>query len=79
MADPAEEDEMAHRFTVVLEVEVERVEGKFASRDEIAEAIQDALASAGEGESLSGLGADANSEYEITSSVVVEVNDEVKK
>ena len=67
---------MAHRFTVTLEIEVERIEGKFASRDEIAEAIQEALASAGEGESLSGIGADGTSEYEITSSVVVEVADE---
>jgi hypothetical protein len=70
---------MAHRFTVTLEVEVERTEGKFASRDEIAEAIQEALANAGEGESLSGLGADGDSEYEITSSVVVEVADETPK
>jgi hypothetical protein len=70
---------MAHRFTVILEVEVERTEGKFASRDEIAEAIQEALANAGEGESLSGIGADGNSEYEITSSVVVEVADETPK
>ena len=70
---------MAHRFTVVIEVEVERTEGKFASRDEIAEAIQEALANTGEGESLSGLGADGDSEYEITSSVVVEVADETPK
>ncbi len=70
---------MAHRFTVVIEVEVERTEGKFASRDEIAEAIQEALANAGEGDSLSGLGADGSSEYEITSSVVVEVADETPK
>jgi hypothetical protein len=67
---------MAHRFTVILEVEVERTEGKFASRDEMAEAIQEALANVGEGESLSGLGADGDSEYEIISSVVVEVSDE---
>lgn len=70
---------MAHRFTVILEVEVERTEGKFASRDEIAEAIQEALSGAAEGESLSGLGADGDSEYEITSSVVVEVADETPK
>ena len=67
---------MAHRFTVTLELDVERIEGKFASRDEIAEAIQEALAGCGEGESLSGIGADGNSEYEIISSVVVEVADE---
>ena len=70
---------MAHRFTVTLEVEVERVEGKFASRDEIAEAIQEALANVGEGESLSGLGADGNSDYEIISTEVVEVADEQPK
>jgi hypothetical protein len=70
------EDQMAHTFKVELEVIVERIEGKFASRDEIAEAIQEALASAGEGESLSGIGADGNSEYEIISSTVIEVSDE---
>ena len=70
---------MAHRFTVILEVEVERTEGKFASRDEIAEAIQEALAHVREGESLSGLGADGTSEYEIISSEVAEVSDETKE
>lgn len=67
---------MAHRFTVIIEVELERTEGKFASRDEMAEAIQESFAGACEGESLSGLGADGASEYEIISSVVVEVADE---
>jgi hypothetical protein len=67
---------MAHRFTVILEVEVERTEGKFVSRDELAEAIQEALAGAGEGESMSGLGVDSSSEYEIISTEVVEVADE---
>ncbi len=70
---------MAHTFKVELEIVVERIEGKFASRDEIAEAIQDVLANTGEGESLTGLGADGASEYEIISSVVVEVSDEVVK
>jgi hypothetical protein len=64
---------MAHTFKVEIEVVVERVEGKFASRDEIAEAIQDTLANAGEGDSLSGIGADGTSEYEIISSTVVAV------
>ena len=49
---------MAHRFTVTLEVEVEREQGKFASREELAEAITEVLSNAGEGESLSGIGAD---------------------
>ena len=52
---------MAYRFTI--EVEVERVEGKFAPRDEIA----DALISACEDASLYGLGADGASEYEVVS------------
>jgi hypothetical protein len=65
---------MAHTFKVELEIVVERIEGKFASRDEIADAINEALASAAEGESLSGIGADGTSEYEIVSSTVVEVN-----
>ena len=34
------------RFTFTVEVEVEREEGKFASRDEIAEQIEEALVSA---------------------------------
>lgn len=70
---------MAHRFSVVIEVQVERTEGKFASRDEIAEAVQEALANAGEGETLSGLGVDGTSEYEIISSEVVEVSDDTKE
>jgi hypothetical protein len=32
------------RFTFTVEVEVEREEGKFASRDDLAEQLQDALA-----------------------------------
>jgi hypothetical protein len=64
---------MAHTFKVEIEVVVERVEGKFASRDEIAEAIQDAIGNPAEGDSLSGIGADGTSEYEIVSSTVVAV------
>ena len=70
---------MAHRFRVTLEVEVEREQGKFASREELAEAITEVLSNAGEGESLSGIGADGDSEYVITSSTVVEVADETPK
>lgn len=61
------------RFKVELEIEVERIEGKFASRDEVAEALQEALADVSVGESLSGLGADGASEYEVSSAVVVDV------
>lgn len=50
---------MAHTFTI--EVTVERVAGKFAPRDEIA----DALATAVEDADLYGLGADGESEYNV--------------
>tara|TARA_R110002096_G_scaffold363003_2_gene556147 strand:+ start:902 stop:1075 length:174 start_codon:yes stop_codon:yes gene_type:complete len=51
---------MSHKFTI--EVFVERVEGKFATRDEMAERIIDAVMDA----DMSGLGDDGESEYEIT-------------
>jgi hypothetical protein len=53
------------RFTFTVEVEVERTEGKFASRDEVAEQITDALDSANPG-SVDGIGADGMSTYEVT-------------
>jgi hypothetical protein len=54
------------RFTYTVEVEVERVEGKFASRDEVAEQLQEALESADPG-SIDGIGSDGTSGYEVTS------------
>ena len=67
---------MSHTIKVEIEVVVDRVEGKFASRADIEEAvgevIQDAVADA-TGEALSDLGMDGDSEYEITSVSVVEV------
>lgn len=50
------------RFTFLVEVEVERVEGKFASRDEISEALLEALEGADPG-SVDGVGADGSSSY----------------
>ena len=41
---------MAHRFTFVVTVEVERESGKFAPRDEIAEQISEWLEAADEGQ-----------------------------
>jgi hypothetical protein len=65
---------MAHTFKVELEIVVERTEGKFASRDEIADAIRDALESTTiEGDSLSGLGADGSSDYDVVQATVVDV------
>lgn len=57
---------MAHKFTFTVEVEVERTEGKFASRDEMSEAIIDNVRDSDPGE-LYGLGADGASTYEVTS------------
>lgn len=56
---------MAHKFTITVEVEVERLEGKFASRDEMAEAIIEAIDGANPYD-LSGLGADGDSTYDVT-------------
>lgn len=52
------------RITVEIEIEVERVAGKFASRDEIEEAIVAEIEGAAPG-SVDGLGADGESEYEV--------------
>lgn len=52
-------------FQFAITVTVERVTGKFAARDDIAEAIADALEGADPG-TLDGLGADGATEYEVT-------------
>lgn len=57
---------MAQHFTFTLTVEVNRTSGKFAPRDEIADAIIDEINSA-DPSSLYNLGADGDSEYEIES------------
>jgi len=54
------------RFTFTVEVEVERTQGKFASRDEISAAVVEMLDGADEG-TVDGVGADGDSEYEIVS------------
>lgn len=51
------------RFKLTVEIEVERIEGKFASRDEIEEQLIEALESADPG-SVDGVGADGASTYE---------------
>lgn len=52
------------RFKIEVEVEVERVEGKFASRDEIEEQIVEAISDADPG-TIDGVGADGDSSYEV--------------
>ena len=55
---------MASRFRYVVEVDCERTEGKFASREELAEQIQEALEGADPGQ-VDGVGSDGMSSYEI--------------
>lgn len=54
------------RVTLTVEVEVDRISGKFASKEEIKEALADEIERADPGQ-VSGVGADGDSEYEITS------------
>lgn len=56
---------MAHAFKFEVTVTVERTQGKFASRADIADEIRAELENADPG-SLSGLGADGDSVYEVT-------------
>lgn len=55
---------MAHTFRFVVEVELSRESGKFAARDEMADAIRDAIESADPG-SVDGIGADGDSTYTV--------------
>lgn len=58
------------KITLTVEVEVERIAGKFAPKDEIAEAIRAEVEGAAEGADVSGHDVDGNSEYEVTSVTV---------
>jgi len=61
------------RVTFTVTVEVERAEGKFAPKDEIREAVSEMLEGANDG-SIDGIGADGDSNYEITDWTVEETN-----
>lgn len=63
---------MSHHFTFTVTVAVDRVSGKFASRDELADKMTDALTEALDGLDMTGLGADSDSEYMIVESDVEE-------
>ena len=63
---------MSHEFTFVVTVTVDRVSGKFASRDEMAEPMIAALTEAIGSVDLTGLGVDCESEYTVVDSEVVE-------
>jgi hypothetical protein len=64
---------MAHRFTLQVEVEVERESGLFASRDEIADELISALEGADPGD-ISGIGSNGDSAYSVTSWEVSDVS-----
>ena len=55
---------MAHNFTLKVSVELNRVSGKFASRDEMLEALIGMVEGADEGQ-VDGIGADGESNYTI--------------
>lgn len=56
---------MSHRFSFTVDVDVDRTEGKFASRDEIEGELRQWLEDANQG-SVDGIGADGASTYEVT-------------
>lgn len=63
---------MAHTFEFKITVTLERSTGKFAARDEMAEAIISELEGADPG-GVYGIGADGASDYEVTDFQVEEL------
>lgn len=61
---------MANHFKFLVEITVERREGKFTSRDDIQERLEQAIQEGVDGADLGGLGADGTSVYEMTDSSV---------
>lgn len=55
---------MAHTIHIRVTVELERLQGKFAALDEMTDALVEMIEGANDG-SISGLGVDGDSEYEI--------------
>jgi len=62
------------KLTFLVEIEVERETGKFAGRDEIAEAILEELGSSTENADLSSLGMDGTSVYNIVDVSISELD-----
>lgn len=67
------------KFTYLVEVEVDRDEGKFVGRDEISDIIAEGVESAAESAELSGLGIDASSSYSVTNVSVDELDNKTLK
>lgn len=63
---------MAHTFEFKITITLERDQGKFAARDEMAEALIDELEGA-EPSGVYGIGADGSSDYSVTDFTVEEI------
>ena len=63
---------MASNFTFEVQVSIERVQGKFATREELAEQVLGWLENCNEG-TISGVGSDGDSEYEVQDFEVQEI------
>jgi hypothetical protein len=60
---------MAHTFQFLVTVELTREQGKFAARDELADALRDEL-EGGDPGGVYGVGADGSSDYTVDSFTV---------
>ena len=63
------------RFAYLVTVDAERIEGKFAGRDEVGEELSSAIEGADPG-SIDGIGADGTSSYEVSDWTVEEVDED---
>lgn len=69
---------MSHHFTLTVEVELSRSQGKFASRDEMVEALVSEIEGADPG-GLYGIGADSDSDYDVDSFEVQEASEPLSR
>lgn len=71
LAEPEDNVVSIHEFTVT--VEVSRVSGKFATRDEITDALREGIEQGANDADVYGLGPDGESEYQIDDVNIEEV------
>lgn len=67
------------KIAFLIEIEVERESGKFASRDEIAAAICETLTDAPDGAAMDSLGANGDSIYNVTHTDITELDKKALK
>lgn len=70
---------MSHSFKFLVEVDLERETGKFASRDDMSEAISSALEDAENGIDVTGLGPDSSSEYTVSVFGITELDNKEER